>query len=343
MSLAAPSIAVPAPGWLRGRHFDLWLICGLTLMALAAGLAIAFEPLLLGPILLIDTWLLGYPHVAATFVRMAPDRIGLRTHRFLIFVLPFLVIAATAALTLAFGIGLVATIYFYWQWYHTLRQSWGVAQLYRRRSAVPVRENPFLAEGLFALVALWGLLHRLTTAPDHFIYPTLPLSLPYVPVWFADGVGVLAIAGLVWWAVQRVRDYLAGELPLAHTLFSASHYLIFIVGYVVMDDIAGGWIVTNLWHTAQYLMLVWLFNENAKAKSEGGWFFRATSGNRALSYFLICALAAFPVYYAVNAMFALGAAGLIAAVIANQTLNFHHFISDAVIWRARRKPAGAPA
>lgn len=344
MSVVAQSLPAPAPGWLRGRDFDLWLICGLTFGALAAGVAIAFQPLMLGPILLIDTWLLGYPHVAATFMRMAPDSIGFRTHRFLIFGLPVIVVAGTAALALGFGIALIATIYFYWQWYHTLRQSWGVAQLYRRRSTVPVRENPVFAEGLFALVALWGLLHRLTTAPDHFIYPTLPLSVPHVPVWFADGVGALAVAGLVWWAFQRLRDYLAGELPLAHTLFSASHYLIFIVGYVVMDDIAGGWLVTNLWHTAQYLMLVWLFNENAKAKASGtGWFFRATGRNRALSYFLLCALAALPVYYAINSMFAWGAAGVFAAVIANQTLNFHHFITDAVIWRSRRKPAGAPA
>ena len=344
MSVVAQSIPAPAPGWLRGRNFDLGMIGGLTLLALAAGLAIAIEPLLLGPILLLDFWLLGCPHVAATFMRMAPDQVGFRTHRFLIFGLPVIVVAATAALTFAFGIVLIATIYFYWQWYHTLRQSWGIAQLYRRKSAVPVRENPVLAEGLFALVALWGLLHRLTTAPDHFIYPTLPLSVPHVPVWLADGVGALAIAGLLWWAFARCRDWMAGELALAHTLFSASHYLIFIVGYVVMDDIAGGWLVTNLWHTSQYLMLVWLFNENAKAKaSTGGWFFAATKENRAVLYFAICAMASFPVYYAINSMFAWGAAGVLAAVIANQTLNFHHFITDAVIWRKRRQPAGAPA
>jgi hypothetical protein len=342
MSLAVTSIAAPQPGWLRDRDFDLVLIVGLTLVSVAAGIAIAIDPLLIGPILLIDTWLLGYPHVAATFMRMAPDRIGLRTHRFLMFGLPVLVVAATAGLALTFGIALIATIYFYWQWYHTLRQSWGVAQLYRRRARVPVREHPLFAEGLFALVALWGLLHRLTTAPDHFIYPTLPLIVPHVPVWLADGVGALAIAGLLWWAVQRIRDALNGELPLAHTLFSASHYVVFITGYIVLDDIAGGWLVTNIWHTAQYLMLVWLFNENAKAKS-AGWFFRATRQNHAALFFVLCAVAAFPVYFAVNALFALGAAGVLAAIVANQTLNFHHFIVDAVIWRAKRKPAGTPA
>ena len=116
-------------------------------------------------------------------------------------------LAVTTGIALSVGIVLVATIYFYWQWYHTLRQSWGVAQLYRRRSPVPVGDPPMLAEGLFTLVALWGLLHRLTTAPEYFLFPSLPIAVPHVPVWFADGVGVLAVVGLAYWgscAVARM-------------------------------------------------------------------------------------------------------------------------------------------
>jgi hypothetical protein len=337
---------LPAPGWLRNRDFDLLLICGITAVALAAGGVIALAPAALGLILLADAWLLGYPHVAATFMRLAPDRTGLQNHRFLIFGLPLIVVAVTGALAIGFGIALIATIYFYWQWYHTLRQSWGVSQLYRRRSAVPVREHPLFAEGLFSLVALWGLLHRLSTAPDYFIYPNMPIAVPHVPAWLADGVGVLAVAGLAWWGVSRAREWLRGELPVAHTLFSASHYLIFIAGYVVMDSIAGGWVVTNIWHTAQYLMLVWVFNENTVAKAapaSKGWFFRVTNGNRALLYFSLCFIAAFPVYFAINSAMTWGATALVVALVANQTINFHHFIVDAVIWRQKRKPAGAPA
>src|SRR5262249_55669591 len=152
---------------------------------------------------------------------------------------------------------------------------------YRRKSNVPVREHPLFTEGLFSLVALWGLLHRLTTAQDYFLYPTLPLTVPQVPTILADSVGVLAIVGLGFWAGSRLRDVINGELPLAHTLFSASHYLIFIVGYVVMDNVSGGWVVTNIWHTAQYLMLVWMFNQNAVAKAPAdAWFFRVTRRNR---------------------------------------------------------------
>jgi hypothetical protein len=343
MALAADSVRAPSAGWLRNPNFDLMLICGLTAGSLAAGGLIALMPAALGLILLADSWLLGYPHVAATFVRLVPDKASVQAQKFLVFGLPVVVIAATTGIALGLGFTLVATIYFYWQWYHTLRQSWGVSQLYRRRSAVPVNESPLSAETLFTLVALWGLLHRLTTAQDYFIYPSLPVSVPQVPVILANGVGALAIFGLIWWAVARFREWMSGTLPLAHTLFSASHYFIFIVGYIVMDDVAGGWVVTNIWHTSQYLMLVWLFNENAVAKAPTRWFFRLTRGNRAALYFVSCLLAALPVYYVLNTSFIWGATGIMVALIANQALNFHHFIVDAVIWRQRRKPAGAPA
>jgi hypothetical protein len=176
----------------------------------------------------------------------------------------------------------------------------------------------------------------------------MTLAVPAIPVWLANGVGAVACLGLAWWVVERAREARAGELAVLHTVFTASHYLIFITGYIVMDDLAGGWIVTNIWHTSQYLMLVWMFNENA-AGAGGAYrksvFWTLTGGNRPLFYFGFCFLAALPVYVVIAMLY--GAAGnttaLIAAVVANQTLNFHHFIVDAVIWRKKRQPAGTPA
>jgi hypothetical protein len=343
MAFIADRAETSAPVWLRGRDFDIALIFGLTAAALAVGGVIAAAPATVMLFLLADNWLLGYPHVMSTFARIAPDRASLKRHRFLVFGLPLAVLAVTAALVLGAGIALVATIYFYWQWYHTMRQSWGVAQLYRRKANGAVRENPVFAEALFALVPLWGLLHRLTTAPTHFLFPNLPIIVPHVPAALANGVGVIACAGLAYWAFCRFREWMDGELALTHTLFSASHYLIFIVGYVLMDDISGGWIVTNIWHTGQYLMLVWMFNENLVVKEKPkGWFWSLTRGNRAVLYFAGCLIAATLLYSAINHAFLWGPAGIALAIVVNQTLNFNHFITDAVIWRAKRKPVGAP-
>jgi hypothetical protein len=343
MAFVADRAEIAAPAWLRGRDFDIALIFGLTGLALTAGAIIAAVPLSLGLILLADNWILGFPHVMSTFARIAPDRATMKQHRFLLFGLPVIVCAATAALALGFGIALVATIYFYWQWYHTMRQSWGIAQLYRRKANGAVRENPVVAEALFALVPLWGLLHRLTTAPTHFLYPNLQIIVPHVPVALANGVGVIACAGLAYWAFCRIREAWEGELALTHTLFSASHYLIFIVGYILMDNISGGWIVTNIWHTGQYMMLVWMFNENIVQKaSPKGWFWSLTKDNRGALYFAACLISAFVIYLAIARAPLWSSGGLLFALIASQTLNFNHFITDAVIWRAKRKPVGAP-
>jgi hypothetical protein len=343
MMNAAVSAQSNVSGWLRNPDFDTLLICGLTALALGAGLVIAVAPGALPLILLSDNWLLGYPHVFATYTRIAPDRAGVRAHRFIIFVLPVLVGAATVGLALGVGVTLVATIYFYWQWYHTMRQSWGVAQLYRRKAKGRVLENPLFAEALFVLVPLWGLLHRLTKAQDHFLYPSLPISVPAIPPILANAVGFIACAGLVLWFVARLREWLRGEMPLLHTLFSASHYVVFIVGYIVMDNVAGGWVVTNIWHTGQYLMLVWLFNEDSGATAARGWFRTITRENQAGFYFALCFVLAFAVYTAISGSSVWGPGGIVFVVIASQTLNFHHFITDAMIWRSRRTAAPASA
>jgi hypothetical protein len=329
-------------GWLGSADFDFLLLAGLTGLSLLAGLVIAANPNAVGVILLADNWLLGFPHVAATFTRLVPDRAAIKQHRFLVFGLPPLVVAVTAALAFGLGVWAVATIYFYWQWFHTARQSWGIAKLYSRESGGLVRDNPNLLEGLFYIVPFWGLLHRLTTARDHFLFPSLQLAVPIIPAALANGVGIIACAGLIWWSINRVRDALAGRLAVQHTLFSLSHFLIFIVGYIVMDDMTGGWIVTNIWHTGQYLMLVWLFNQRSldRGGSGPGALFRfLTRGNRPWLYVFWCFVIAVPVYLSFSMLWMSGVYALTFVVIANQTLNFHHFIVDGVIWRSRRAAA----
>ena len=340
MSVAADlAISRPPAGRLGSADFDSLLLPGLTSLSLLVGLLVAIRPDAIGIILLADNWLLGFPHVTATFTRLVPDREAVRRHWFLVFVLPFIVVAVTAALAFGLGLWAVATIYFYWQWFHTARQSWGIAKLYERKANGLVREDPRFLELMFYLVPVWGLLHRLTTAHDHFLLPNMQIAVPLIPVALANGVGVLACAAMAVWGWGRFRDWLDGRLAVRHTQFTIAHFAIFIVGYVVMDDMTGGWIVTNIWHTGQYLMLVWLFNQRSLESGgtgPGAVFRRLTRGNRPWLYALWCFLIALPVYLSFSWFSVFGVYALAFAVIANQTINFHHFIVDGVIWRSRR-------
>jgi hypothetical protein len=93
-------------------------------------------------------------------------------------------------------------------------------------------------------------------------------------------------------------------------------------------------------------MIVWLFNDKqvrAARPAPKGLFWAATGNNRAWAYLALCAALSTPVYLTINWIFTAGATGLAIGMILNQTLNFHHSIVDAVIWRSPRRPVGTTA
>src|SRR5687767_5143486 len=96
------------------------------------GTAAALSPALFLPLLLVHTWCFSFDHVIATFTKLAGLPEDRRRNRFLIYALPPLVFAATLAIGQSAGIAALNTGYFFFQWFHTTRQSSGIAQHYRR-------------------------------------------------------------------------------------------------------------------------------------------------------------------------------------------------------------------
>jgi hypothetical protein len=259
MATAVRTTAAPA-GWLRSPGFDLWFILGIAAIAIASGLLVAVRPALFGPVLFLDLWLLGYHHVVSTYTRICFDRDSFVSHRFLLLWLPPMVLAATVGLAVGVGPWTLATIYFYWQWFHYTRQSWGISQGYRRKAGALVTESERLNKLTFYLLPLWGMLHRSAQAPAVFL--GLELKTLPVPDALVHAVGAAALLALAWWLAGRLVAWWRGRLPLAHTMFMLSHFGIFYVGYVMIEQVDHGWLVINIWHNAQYVAFVWLFNTN---------------------------------------------------------------------------------
>ncbi len=326
--------AIPV-GWLRGRDFDLCFILGIVALGLVSAWVVIEEPRLLIPVVLADQWLLGYHHVVSTYTRLCFDRESLAAHRFIVFQLPFLVLAGVLALAIGFGLWTLPTLYFYWQWFHYSRQSWGVAQVYRRKAGNnAATEQGWLFQATFYLMPLWGVLHRSYQDPDRFLgmeVRTLPVS-----GWIVDAVGIAAFAALAWWFAGRAIAYWRGRLPLAHTLYLLTHFAMFYIGYIVIDDITIGWLAVNVWHNAQYILFVWMFNNN---RFKGGidpkarFLSTISQTNKVWLYFLSCLGISTAVYLTLE--FSVGALPLL--LLSYQVINFHHYIADAVIWKVRRK------
>ena len=324
--------AAPAVGWIRHRDFDLRFIAGTATLAILAGCLVVAKPRIFGLVLAIDLWLVACPHVIATFTRLCFDPASFREQRFLLVGLPPLVLAVTAGLFLAVGPWLLVSIYFYWQFFHYTRQSHGVAKIYARRAALPLPCGELLERLTFAALPVWGVLARSHQAPTVFLGS--PFRCLPVPSLAVDIAGAVALASIAVWLGTRAVAAWHGRLPLAHTLYILSHHAVFFTSTIAIEDATHGWLVLNLWHNLQYLLFTWLYNEKRHA---GGvdpsarllsWL--AQPGRGPL-FFGICLALSTAVYGAIQ----LAVGGLAIAVVVYQTINFHHYIVDGLIWKVR--------
>lgn len=325
-----------APGWLRGQRFDLFFVVGIAAIALASGWAVTRDPKLFWPILFADLWLLGYHHVVATYTRLLFNAEGRREHRFLIIWLPLIVIALVASLAFGVGLWVLASVYLYWQWFHYTRQSWGIAQVYRRKEGELVVDGEWFSKIAFYSLPIWGILYRSNQDPGAFL--GLELRVIPVPDIVVEVSSYIAVAALLWWLGTRFVMWWRGRLPVAHTMYMLSHLAIFYVAYIAIRDLTHGWLVINIWHNAQYILFVWLYN-NSRFKDgvqpESNFLSTISQARNAWIYFLICFGLSTVIYVAVNNIFT--ALAVVPLVVVYQSINFHHYIVDSVIWKVRRK------
>jgi hypothetical protein len=331
MAAAAPALAVPA-GWIRDRAFDVRFVAGVAGLALASGALVVAEPRLFPLVLALDLWLAGYPHVVATFTRLCFDRASFAERRFLVLGLPPLVLAATAGLFLAVGPWSLVSLYLYWQWFHYVRQSHGVAKIYQRCAGAPLPGDERLERAAFWALPLLGILYRSHQAPATFLGAELRVvPVPELAVSAAAAVSVALLGG---WVATRAAAAWRGELPLAHTLYVLSHHAVFFTAYVAIDDPTHGWLVANVWHNVQYLVFVRLFNERrfrSGVDPAAPLLSRLSQPGNASLWFGVCVALSTGVYLAIQ-----GAVGtLAAALVVYQTINFHHYLVDGVIWKVR--------
>lgn len=329
--------------WLLNPGFDLNLLLGGLLLALGSAALVLHNPSFFEPVLFLDLWLLGYHHVISTYTRLCFDTQSLRKYQLLLTGLLPLVLVATLGLYYGLGGWAVVTLYVYWQWFHYTRQSWGIAEAYRRQATSPGLKTDSAADGLwlklsFYLVPIWGLLSLSNRNPDSFLH--MPMRLLEVPLWVVDAAGVAAIAALLVWSVMRVKQLLSGERLVLHTLFVLTHHLVFALAYVFIESFNIGWLMINIWHNYQYILFVWLHNNKrfAGGVSSTTWFLSWLSQSKNWWIYFLCCLALTTVAYRTleSVLSAVGVAGFV--LVAYMVINFHHYVVDAVVWK-RRSPS----
>lgn len=343
--MSTPAIAAHRPtwAWLREPRFDIAFILGLPAMALLTGVVVLAQPSLFPVVLLFDLWVLGYHHVISTYTRLLFDAKSRAEHRDLIVSLPLAVALATILAVAVFGLWIVVSVYFYWQWFHYTRQSWGISRAYRAKDRDALFEDGWLDTAIFYALPVAGIVHRSAQGAETFL--GLPLRSIPIPAVVDQAVLAGAIGLMLVWLVRRVQALREGRLANAHTLYMLSHFTMFAVGYLVIADISYGWLTINIWHNAQYILFVWMFNtrrfkDGVDAESPVlSWL--CQPGRLGL-YLAFCLVLTGVLYWGViGTIDGLLFTGLAGTVVLFQILNFHHYVVDSRIWKVRAAPIRA--
>jgi len=324
----------PRAGLLLAPWYDGLLIAGCPLLALATAAVAGLHPSLLTLFIALDSAALGGPHVVATYTRLGADARRSGVARFLFTGLPLLVLASTATLGYWIGTWGLATVYVYWQALHYTRQSYGIARLYQRKAGAASADDGWTAAAMLHLLPLWGIVYRSYEQPAKLLW----FEIRMIPVPYAAvlGTGTVAMGAIAWWLTGVVRDHRRGRLAFLPTVYLLTHAAVFTIGYLLLSDNTQGWLVINVWHNAQYLLVVWLYHHGQSAgRAEASAGLLALLGrNRLLLFFGVCFGASLLMYTGIS--LAMGAAGPLVAMVIFQAINFHHYIVDAAVWRLRR-------
>ena len=318
-----------------------WLVFINLFVALSAGaLASLSAPMMLA-VLYIDIWLFANPHLIATYTRIRQTSRNIGTHWVLIFVAPISIAAGLTIIALAYEAAGLLALYFVLQAFHVTRQSYGIARRCDRRLQAPHQRLPYF---LIYIFPLWGYLHRSAQAPDSFL--GYPIWLPPVPQELAFAIGIVAVAGaLFWFARLWCHKSVARENNLFNS-FVFSHLLISLVSYILIGDITLGWLVVNVWHNIQYLVFVYRQQQSdIKTTNNVGELENSRAPQNSLTEILKRPAAFFLGCLLLGAIFYLVAdrigesllwLGFPTILIAHLILNFHHYLADGFIWKRRR-------
>jgi hypothetical protein len=335
--------AVREMGLLRNPQFDGFFVIGIPLIAIASGFLVTYDNDLFLPILAADLWILGYHHVISTYTRLAFDKQSFIEHRALIlYLLPAVAIAVIALATLG-GAWIVSTVYLYWQWWHYTRQSEGISKAYARKSSDKELGNPLILRAAFYAVPVTGILALSARSPAQFLY--IPLRTLSVADIVVSAAMLVTVALLVMWLIEQVKAYRRGKLAVPYVVYVVSHFAIYYFAYIHFKEINYGWLTVNIWHNAQYILFVWLFNNrrfDGKTSDTQKFLSTISQTGKFWLYIATCLTISTLVYFlitsvlsdAISSAFALTAT--MTSLIIYQTINFHHYIVDSLIWKLRK-------
>jgi len=315
-----------------GPIFDYLLIGGL--LSWAAGAALYFggynfpddDPFLWWAIL-VSNW----AHFAASTVRLYTRPDAVKNWPVLTLAFPVIAVAVvTATLVVGepFGRYLFA-VYLVWSPYHYSRQAYGLSVMYAYRSGGELEAaGKRLILGVCLLPFFWTLLHPVggmgLILPRTF-YAAFPFRQQVM-----QALTVLSLAApAALWLWGRSRR--AAALPLISLVVIVSNAI-----WWTLFNYFNAFVWATVFHGLQYLAIVSIFHVKDQARrstNARGWFFHTAT------FYVTCLILGWVLFFRwPQAYWLFGFPIVQSGLLVTATINIHHFVVDAFIWKLRRDP-----
>ena len=134
-SSAATAAIAPPRSFVWTEKFDATLLVAPVVLGLLAAAFVTSNPAWYAAVVLADLWFLGYHHIVSTYTRLGFSSKSLLRNRVLAVYLLLAVVLATTTLAFTAGAWVVASAFLYLQWFHYMRQGYGISRMYFRTTS----------------------------------------------------------------------------------------------------------------------------------------------------------------------------------------------------------------
>jgi hypothetical protein len=286
---------------------------------------------------LLDAFLFASPHLFSSYLRVYSDKAEVERYKVVSFVIPIIIILITYSIIHFSEMSLLWTlgsVYFYWQWWHHARQSFGIGRKYQfslneKLSDLDLKLNDITLWS----IAILGICLKSNIVGDH--YEGIPLKVIHLPIPLVSFVVVVtSLIGVIFVGRQLFIAFSKNIIQTSFLAHLGVHSLVFIMFFGLLPtDI--GILAASMWHCTQYMSYV---KGHQQIKAE-----RNLLSNRFLSY--LFKEENIYIYFAVLFLFSLSIPLSrfslqelqlnTLALSFSMALTFHHYILDGVVWTKR--------
>jgi len=311
--MSAPTLNLPAPGWIISRRNDLFFFIGSALFGYLLIAIAVVQNGLPAAFLLLYAFAVDGPHVFSTLTRSlfdASERNKLRR----LWLIGFPACVATiVALAFAAGTDAAFVIVACLSHYHISKQHMGFVMIYKRKAR---ETDDYKLDKYFTLASLMLPL-------GYYLSRLVNLRIPFA-LFLAAGV---ALAAYYAWRQVRKPSINAPKLLLLAAFIPLQW---FTWSYAAGDPhsalrLATAGIAINVGHSFQYLRLMYFHNHNRYGERAG---FLGAISQRGIYFLAAAIILALPTYFSTQIR-----SFTLSAFVVGMLL--FHFIVDSRIWRVR--------